>query len=205
MLKVWGRLNSLNVQKAMFAILEVGAPFERVDAGMEHGVVQTDAYRAMNPNSVVPTIEDDGLVLWESNVIVRYICAKYAAGTLWPVDPRERADSDRWMDWQQTTFNPPLTVIFQERVRFPGRTPAEQVAQAQARVDKAVGILDAALARRSWMGGEAFNMADCVIAPGVHRFLNLPGERVATPNIERYYRQLMQRPVAQSLLKSPLT
>ena len=96
MLKVWGRLNSLNVQKAMFAILEAGVPHERANAGMEHGVVQTDEYKAMNPNSVVPTIVDDGFVLWESNVIVRYIIAKHAPGVLWPVDPKERADSDRW-------------------------------------------------------------------------------------------------------------
>lgn len=205
MLKVWGRLNSLNVQKAMFAILEAGVPHERANAGMEHGVVQTDEYKAMNPNSVVPTIVDDGFVLWESNVIVRYISAKHAPGVLWPVDPKERADSDRWMDWQQTTFNPPLTTTFWDRVRSPGKTPADQLAQARQRLDKAIAILDAAFARREWMGGKAFNMADCVIAPGVHRFLNLPGERAAAPNIERYYKQLMQRPVAQQLLTLPLT
>lgn len=204
MLKVWGRLNSLNVQKAMFCILETGIPFERSDAGMEHGVVQTDEYKAKNPNSVVPTIEDDGFVLWESNVIVRYIAAKHSAGILWPVDPRERADSDRWMDWQQTTFNPPLTQIFWLLVRTGKMTPEER-AVAQGKLDKALGILDAALAKREWVGGKAFNMADCVIAPGVHRFLNLPGDRAAFPNVERYYRQLMQRPVAQKLLTLPLT
>ena len=85
MLKVWGRLNSLNVQKAMFCILETGIPFERFNAGMEHGVVQTDEYKAKNPNSVVPTIEDDGFVLWESNVIVRYLAARHGA----PRKPRD--------------------------------------------------------------------------------------------------------------------
>ena len=205
MLKVWGRLNSLNVQKAMFCILETGIPFERTNAGMEYGVVQSDEYKAMNPNSVVPTIEDDGFVLWESNVIVRYLAARHSAGVLWPIDPRERADSDRWMDWQQTTFNPPLTTTFWDRVRAPGKTPADQLAQASQRLEKAIAILDAALARREWMGGAAFNMADCVIAPGVHRFLNLPGDRVVAANIERYYKQLMQRRSAQTLLTLPLT
>lgn len=205
MLKIWGRLNSLNVQKAMFCILETGVAFERTNAGMEHGVVQTPEYKAMNPNSVVPTIQDGDFVLWESNVIVRYLAAKHSAGVLWPVDPQARAEADRWMDWQQTTFNPPLTIIFQDRVRFPGRTPADQVAQAQTRVDNSVKILDAALSARAWMGGDAFTMADCVIAPGVHRFLNLPGPRVATPNIERYYRQIMDRPAAKQLFTTPLT
>ena len=75
----------------------------------------------------------------------------------------------------------------------------------RSRLDKAIAILDAAFAKREWMGGKAFNMADCVIAPGVHRFLNLPGDRAAAPNIERYYKQLMQRPAAQKLLTLPLT
>ncbi len=204
MLKVWGRLNSLNVQKAMFCILETGVPFERANAGMEHGVVQTDEYKAMNPNSVVPTIVDEGFTLWESNVIVRYIAAKHSTGVLWPVDPRERADSDRWMDWQQTTFNPPLTAVFWQKVRN-GAKHADEMAQAVARLDKALAILEATLARREWMGGKAFNMADCVIAPGVHRYLNLPGERPSWPHIERYYKQLMQRPAARQLLILPLT
>ena len=205
MLRVWGRLNSLNVQKAMFAILETGVVFERTNAGMEHGVVLSAEYKAMNPNSVVPTIEDDGFVLWESNVIVRYICAKHSAGVLWPLDVKERAESDRWMDWQQTTFNPALTTIFWERVRAPGKTPADQLQQAETRLDKAIAILDATLAQRAWMGGKTLTMADCVIAPGVHRYLNLPGERAAAPNIERYHKQLMQRPVAKQLLTLPLT
>ena len=205
MLKIWGRLNSLNVQKAMFCVLEAGIAFERSNAGMEHGVVQTPDYKAMNPNSVVPTIQDGDFVLWESNVIVRYLAAKHSAGVLWPLDPRARAEADRWMDWQQTTFNPPLTVIFQDRVRFPGRAPADQVAQAQARVDKSVEILDAALSGRAWMSGDAFTMADCVIAPGAHRFLNLPGARVPTPNIDRYYKHVMERPAAKQLLTTPLT
>ena len=73
------------------------------------------------------------------------------------------------------------------------------------RLDKAIAILDATLAQRAWMGGKTFTMADCVIAPGVHRYLNLPGERAAAPNIERYHKQLMQRPVAKQLLTLPLT
>ncbi len=205
MLKIWGRLNSLNVQKAMFCVLETGVAYTRTDAGMEHGVVSSDEYKAMNPNSVVPTIQDDDFVLWESNVIVRYLAAKHAAGVLWPLDPRQRADSDRWMDWQQTTFNPPLTTAFWERVRTPGKTPAAQLEQASQRLEKSIDILEAALAQREWLGGASFNMADCAMAPGVHRYLNLPGERRPAPNVERYYAQLMHRASAQQLLTLPLT
>ena len=93
MLKFWGRVNSVNVKKALWAAEELGLKYERVDAGMQFGVVNTPEYRKMNPTGLVPTMDDDGFVLWESHAIVRYLAAKHGAGTLWPVDLRQRADS----------------------------------------------------------------------------------------------------------------
>src|SRR5450631_4370637 len=104
MLKVWGRANSVNVQKVLWTCEELALPYKRIEAGMEYGVVSTPEYKKLNPNAMVPTIDDDGFVLWESNAIVRYLAAKYGAGSLWPADPKIRASADRWMDWQQTTL-----------------------------------------------------------------------------------------------------
>ena len=177
MLKVWGRINSLNVQKAMFCIEELGIPYERFDAGMSHGVVQTPEYKAMNPNSVVPTIDDDGFILWESNVIVRYLAAKHSPGGLWPTDLKTRADLDRWMDWQQTSFHPPLTTLFWRLVRTPNAAdPGGELDAARVKIKGVTAILEARLqGRRLFLGGEAFTMADCIMAvPGVHRWLNIP-------------------------------
>jgi glutathione S-transferase len=205
MLKVWGRLNSINVQKAMMAVEELGLPHERVDAGMQYGVTKTPEYLRMNPNSRVPTIDDDGFVLWESNVIVRYLCAKHAPGTLWPVDPRARADIDRWMDWQQNHHNGPLTTLFWGLVREPGaRSPAE-IEAAKKTMAQNMLMLEARLDGREWMGGDAFTMVDCVIGPALHRWSNVPIERGSLPNVERYYRALMERPSAKKLLTLPLT
>ena len=95
MLKIWGRVNSVNVKKVLWAVEELGLKYERIDAGGKFGVVSTPEYKRMNPNSLVPTIDDDGFVLWESHAIVRYLAAKHGAGTLWPVDLRQRADADR--------------------------------------------------------------------------------------------------------------
>ena len=106
MLKVWGRVNSINVQKVLWALEELKVPYERTDAGMAFGVVNEPFYKKMNPNSRVPTIDDDGFVLWESNAIVRYLAAKHGAGTLSPSDPRQRADADRWMEGRRTTGDP---------------------------------------------------------------------------------------------------
>ncbi len=205
MLKLWGRTNSLNVQKALFCLGELGLPFERVDAGMQFGVVKSAEYMAMNPNSVVPTLEDDGFVLWESNVIVRYLAAKHGAGTLWPTDPRARAQADRWMDWQQTSHNPPLTRVFVNLVRQPGSVPAAEFNEMLAKVERSMDILEEALSRSPWLGGEAFTMAECALAPGVHRYLHLPMERKPRPHLARWYEAVLQRHVAQQILLLPLT
>jgi glutathione S-transferase len=91
MLTIWGRVNSINVQKALFCLEETGVAYDRIDAGLAFGVNLTDDYLAMNPNGLVPTLRDGDLVLWESNVIVRYLAARYSAGRMWREDPGEGA------------------------------------------------------------------------------------------------------------------
>ena len=93
MLKIWGRTNSVNVKKALWAAEELGLKYQRIDAGMQYGVTKTPEYLAMNPNSLVPAIEDDGFVLWESHTIVRYLCAKHSLGRLCPSELKARADA----------------------------------------------------------------------------------------------------------------
>ena len=99
MLKIWGRISSINVRKVVWCAQELALMFDRVDAGRDFGVVQTPAYRALNPNGLVPTIEDDSgderVVLWESNVVVRYLCARHASGTLYPEPLAARFDAER--------------------------------------------------------------------------------------------------------------
>src|SRR5439155_1140255 len=121
MLKIWGRTNSVNVKKALWALEELGVKYERIDAGMQFGVNNTPEYRRMNPTGLVPTIDDDGFVLWESHSIVRYLAAKHGAGSLWPNELRARADAERWMDWA-FTFQAAFRAVFWGLVR----TPAEK-------------------------------------------------------------------------------
>ncbi len=139
MLTIHGRINSINVQKVALACEELGLAYERHDAGGAFGVVGTPEYRAMNPNGLVPVLIDDGLVLWESNAIVRYLAAKHGAGSLWPTDPGVRALSDRWMDWGSFTLYPKYHQAFWHSVRM----PAEKRDQA---------VIDASVAppSRSW-------------------------------------------------------
>jgi glutathione S-transferase len=214
MLQIWGRLSSINVRKVVWCAQELGVAFQRTDAGGRFGVVQTPLYRALNPNGLVPTIEDDNdagprFRLWESNVIVRYLCARHAFRRLYPEPLTARFDAERWMDWQQTTLNPAGRDAFMQWVR----TPAEQRdAGAAARSVQAseprFAMLDAHLAARPYLCGDVFTMADIPIGCELHRWFGLPGDcyvRPAWPQLERYFAALRERPAARGVLDLPLS
>lgn len=202
-MKIYGRVTSSNVMKVLWAADELGLDYERIDAGMTFGVVDTAEYRAMNPNGRVPTLVEGDFVLWESNVIVRYLATKFGMGTLCPTELTNRADLERWMDWQQTTQNPAFTPVFWGLVR----TPPEQ--RDQSAIDAAVKqsiaamrILDARMEGRKWVGGEELTMADFPVGPNIHRFFNLPFERPDLPNLKRLYDRMCERPAYRKNIAS---
>ena len=168
MLRIWGRTNSINVQKVLWCCAELDLPFERIDAGMAFGLVETPAYRALNPNGRIPTLEDDGYVLWESNTIVRYLSMKHGLGSLCPSDLLARFEAERWMDWQLTTLDRPVRSVFWTLVRTPPeqRDPAA-LETAKIEAEQALAILDGHLAQRRFIGGEAFTMGDIPVGASV--------------------------------------
>ena len=205
MLQLWGRLSSLNVRKVVWAAQEVGVPFARSDAGMAFGVVHTPEYRAMNPNGQVPTLQDGALLLWESNVIVRYLCARYAPDTLYPQDLAQRFDAERWMDWQQTTFNGAGGPAFLQWIRTaPEQRNTQTIAKSVAATEPLLALLDAHLSRQAFMAGSHFTMADIPLACDVHRWFGLPQPRPALPHLERWFHAIMQRPATRGVLDLPL-
>jgi glutathione S-transferase len=219
MLQIWGRLSSINVRKVVWCAQELGLAFERTEAGGKFGVVQTPAYRAMNPNSLVPTIEDDvdgadrghaggpadgRFRLWESNVIVRYLCGRHAPGRLYPEALQPRFDAERWMDWQQTTLNAAGREAFMQWVRTPAeRRDHAAAARSVQAMEPLLARLDAHLAMRTWMTGDVFTMADIPIGCELHRWFGLPAglyTRPAWPDLERYFAALRGRPAARGVL-----
>ncbi len=195
MLKIWGRANSANVMKPLWACEEMGVPFEREDVGGAFGRTRTPEYLAMNPNSRVPTIDDDGFVLWESNAITRYLCTKHDPGGMAPSDPQAYADADRWMDWQQTTVLPIMTPIFWGLVRTPEAERKAEVIEAARRDGIGVwGILDERLKGRDYIMGDRLTMADIPVGPQLHRWMVLIQDRPSMPHLEAYYDRLMARP-----------
>jgi glutathione S-transferase len=205
MLKIWGRVNSVNVKKVLWAMEELGVKYERVDAGMEHGVVKTPEYQKMNPNSLVPTIDDDGFVLWESHAIVRYLAAKHGAGTLWPADLKQRADSDRWMDWA-FTFQASLRAVFWGLIRTPAeKRDLKAIEDGKKRCGELLAIPDQALAHRPYVVGNSLTIGDIPLGCHVQLWMRLPIERPSQPNLERWFERLGTRAPFRKIVDIPLS
>lgn len=205
MLKIWGRTNSVNVKKALWCLEELGLAYERIDAGLQFGVNKTPGYLAMNPMGLVPTIDDDGFVLWESHAIVRYLAARHGAGTLWPTDLRVRADADRWMDWAgsfQNAFRP----VFWGLIRTPPEKRDEKaIEEGKSRSAELLGMLDAVLAGRSFVAGDTLTMGDIPMGCHVQLWMRLPIERPARPHLEAWFKRLCARPAYRKIVDIALS
>jgi glutathione S-transferase len=205
-LRIWGRMSSINVQKVVWTARELGLAFERIDAGGAFGGNRTPEYLRMNPNGKIPLIDDDGFVLWESNAIVRYLAARHGAGTLWPNDLRQRADADRWMDWQATELTPAMRNAFMQLVRTaPEARSAALVGESNAATEALMAILDEHLAGRHFLCAQQFTVADIAVGASVHRWFGLPQPHPPRPNVQGWYRRLMTRPAVAGVLTLPIT
>lgn len=206
MLKIWGRHNSSNVRKVLWCAEEAGVPYASIQVGGAFGGTDDPHYRAMNPNGLVPAIEDDGLALWESNAIVRYLAARYASGTLYSGNPAARALGDRWMDWTTSTFAGPFRDLFWGTLRTaPEARDEARIAAALARSGELLALADAALAQQPWLSGAQFAMGDIPLGSFVYAWFEMPIERPALPHLQDWYSRLQQRPAYRKGVMTPLT
>lgn len=203
MLTIWGRLNSHNVKKVAWFAAEIGMPHVRRDVGGQFGM--SDAYLALNPNALIPTIEDDGLVLWESNAILRYLAAKYAPGIYWSDDPAVRAQGDKWMDWQ-FAYADAQRDAFLNLVRLPPeKRDSARIAGSAAACARHMTVLDEALSRQTWLSGGRFGIGDIPMGVYAHSWFSLPIERPAVPHVAGWYERLKTRPAFAAQVMIPLT
>ena len=197
---IWGRTTAINVPKVVWAADEVGIPYRRIDAGYGFGVVDTPDFLRMNPNGRVPTIDDDGFVLWESHAIVRYLCARYGSGDVYPADLCLRMSAERWMDWQATdvftAYRPAYNVLRRGGDLF----TREQAEAALARTLGLLGILDRRLAESRFVAADHFTIGDIPLGIQVHDVMRLGREVPGLENMKRWYRSLCARPGAQTAM-----
>lgn len=192
---LWGRLSSANVQKAVWALEEVGVEYRQIDKGGKFGGLDEPAYRALNPNGLVPTLEDGNVTVWESHAIVRYLSAEYASGLLWPVEPQDRAVVDQWTDWAATTFQPAWIGVYAQLVRLPKDQQNPEVLAANlARANGLYAILDRQLAKTPYVAGENFTYADIVIGVSMYRWTTMGIELLDRPHLDAWHKRLTARP-----------
>lgn len=205
MLRIWGRHTSINVQKVLWCCDELGLQYDRMDVGGDFGGLDTPEYLHLNPNGRIPTIEDDGFVLWEANTIVRYLSAKFGAGTLCPEALQSRVDAERWMDWQICHVLPGMVTLFFGLIR----TPAEKrdnaaIELARQRTEEAFRLFDNHMAGRSYVCGSSFSMADIPLGAFAYRWSMLPIDRPALGNFNAWMERLKQRQPFQHRVMLPL-
>ena len=205
-IRVYGRKNSINVQKVLWCCAELSLPFERIDLGGEFGGTSTPQYRAMNPMGRVPTIDDNGFTLWESNTIVRYLSARYGMGTLCPKDDRARASAEQWMDWQLVTVWRGLQPAFLNLIRTPPAQRDQKVIDTAVReAAEHFTILDAQLKDKRYVVGDAFTLGDIPLGCTAQRWFNLDIPRPTLPALAAWYQRVRERPAFVQHVDLPLS
>jgi glutathione S-transferase len=205
MLKVWGRRSSFNVQKVLWLVDELHLPHEHIDAGGKFGGLDTPEFLAMNPHGKVPVIDDDGVVMWESHTILRYLAARHGGTRWWAQDPAERSLAERWMDWSATTLQPDFLMgVFWRFYRTPDAQrdwPAirDKVAACATHFE----LLDRILAHRDYLLGDTLTLADIPAGTALYRYFGLEIERPSVPHVEAWYGRLKQRPAFRTHIMLP--
>lgn len=205
-IKIWGRKDSSNVQKVLWCCDELGVTYERIDIGGSFGGNKEKPYLDLNPNGLVPTIEDGGFVLWESNSIIRYLVDKYGQGKLLSSTPEGRANANRWMDWQLTTLGPAIVPLFWGLIRTPEeKRDRASIENALQKTTQAWQIVDHQLAKSSYVTGEAFTIGEIPLGVWAYRWFNLPIERPNLQHLSAWYEGLCKRPPYQTHIMIPMT
>lgn len=195
MIELWGRKNSSNVMTVTWTLNELGLEYKRYNIGGTFGGADTPEMLARNPNAVVPTLADDGKVLYESNAVARYLSAKYGSGTLWPTDVYQRGVADQWMDWLKTTMYPGFVPIFFNMIRkAPQDRNQAAIDAALKTTHKTLTDLDRHLQSNTYVAGDTFTMGDIPLGPAIYRYMTLDIERPKLDALDRWYQLMCERP-----------
>tara|TARA_R110002012_G_scaffold156581_1_gene317627 strand:+ start:570 stop:1241 length:672 start_codon:yes stop_codon:yes gene_type:complete len=207
-IRIWGRPTSARTQKVLLALAELGLPFELTLASgtmgaaghvakgnQAFGVVDTLDYRAMNPNGTVPTILDDGFVLWESNAILQYLAMKYDPDSFYGSDIKRFASAGRWIMWENNELIPPMHNLVKHTIRLPEDQRDPEIAEAsRAALGRAWGIVETQLSRTRHIAADSWSYGDIPMTIRVHRWALLAGTDALSPGLARYYGEVSARP-----------
>ena len=201
---LWGRKSSCNVQKAMWALEEVGVAYQRIDAGGDLGGLDDPDYRALNPHGKIPTLVDGETVVWESDAIVRYIAARYGAGGLWPEAPEDRTVADQWMTWTAASLYPHWIGLFWRLVRTPpAKRDTDTITRHLNAAARAFAMLDQHLKDNCYIAGNTLTMADIPAGMMLYRWFEMDIARTDLPHLDSWYGRLRDRPAYRAAICIP--
>ncbi|EPZ8122961.1 glutathione S-transferase [Yersinia enterocolitica] len=201
MLTVWGRNNSTNVKKVLWCLEELGVSYERVDVGGQYGKLNDPLYRSLNPNGLIPCLQDGDFILWESNTIVRYLAAQYGDNALYLPEAKQRAAAEKWMDWATSSVVEPFKAVFIGLVRTaPELQDKAKIAHGIDQLNALMAIADEALSKQTYLSGDKFGIGDIPLGCLAYAWFNLPIERPELPHLQRWYQSLTHRAVFQKVI-----
>lgn len=205
MIKIWGWIGSSNVQKVLWCCDELELEYELDDDGWPSARYKKEPYLTLNPNGLVPTIQDGDFVLWESNSVLRYLAEKYGDGKLTPAAPETRASSNRWLDWQLTIMGPLISPVYRALIRTePEDRDPELIRRSRAAAENGWRILDRYLSESDFVAGETFSIGDIPLGILAHRWFSLPLDDQGPEFVRAWYDRLCQRPAYQEHIRRPL-
>lgn len=198
MLKLLGRITSINVRKALWVLDALGLAYEREDWGLPIRDPKVPQFLALNPNAQVPVLLDGDFVLWESVAVMDYLNEAHGGGVLMPKDAKARALAMQWVQWQSTEMGRHWVYPLNALVRkTPGFDDADKLAKSVAAWTQTMGIIEAHLDKGlPFVAGDSFTLADISITLGLHRWFATPIAHAPMPAAEAYYRRMQERPAA---------
>jgi glutathione S-transferase len=204
-MKIWGRRSSINVQKVLWLADELGLSYEHAPAGGEFSGLNDPAFLALNPHGRIPVLEDDGVAIWESHAILRYLAARYGGERFWSSSPLQRSFADRWMDWAHVSLQRAfIDGIFWGYYRTPeAQRDVTAIRQATERTEILMGRLDTALADQLFLAGEEVSLADIPAGTMLYRYFELDIEWTPLTHVEAWYRRLQERPAYRANVMLP--
>lgn len=204
MIKIWGRRSAYNVQKVLWAIGELNLPYEHINAGGDAGNLDQPEFLAMNPHGRIPVLMDEDVAIWESNSIIRYLCATHGQDRLWAELPPKRSLAERWMDWELATLQPDFLDLFWSFYRTPEDLRNQQnIQHSSERCQKHFTLLDAHLATQAFLAGDEFTMGDIPVATSLYRYFEMGVLTPEIPNVRRWYSELSQRQSYREHIMAP--
>jgi glutathione S-transferase len=204
MIELWGRKNSYNVLKVLWALAELKIDYSHHDVGSNAGDLETPEFLAMNPHARIPVLVDKGSVIWESNTIVRYLCGTYGENLLWTDDPIQRSFADRWMDWELATLEPDFMGLFWGFYRKPeSKRDYAQIEKSKSNCERHFRMLDDHLKKNDYLAGTVFSMGDIPVATYLYRYFEMGVEVEKPANVMAWYQRLSDRQAFRQTIMTP--